>query len=182
MKTSNRLLGYLFIVGAMLFLTACPKTKNSANTSSNTSCTVRSDGSVRNQNGDLCTSGSAVCPNTGYYRDEDGYNQQCNPGERIYLNYNYPYSTNPTQYTDGCRQWTQMYNALYIPMLLNGDYVCVDYEWLNQYSMGSSYYNNYEYYYQYPPYNWSNAHKCGNPIQIDYNHSTQKICFENDDD
>lgn len=181
MKTSNRLLSYLFILGATLLLTACPKTKNSAATTSNTSCTVRADGSVRNGNGDVCTTGSAVCPSSGYYRDESGYNQQCNPGERIYLNYGYPYASNPTQYTDGCRQWTEMYGALYIPMLLNGNqYVCVDYEWLNQYALGSYYYNNSEYYYQYPPYQWSNAHKCGKPVKISYNSSTQKICFTND--
>jgi len=179
MKPYKQMVGLFLAIFAVSTLAGCSKTKNSGATAkTSTSCTVRSDGTIRNGSGTLCTTGTATCPSRGFYLDSQNREVSCEPGERIYLNEDYPYGNGSSGNYNGCRKWTQQYNVLYIPMLLDDELVCVNYEWLNSYSMGTSYYNDYEYYYQFPPYSGgSHGSKCKRSREAEYEREFIKICF-----
>ena len=164
-------------VYAAIALSACGKTSNNGTAASTppttSTCTLQTDGSYRNGSGALCSSGSFTCPASGQYTDSTG-NHTCTPGQTVNVNNNYPYPNNPST---GCDYWTQYYGQLYIPMLLNGSYVCANYLWLNSYSYGTPYYDNPNYWYQYPPYSQQGSSSCNTAVALSYGNFSGAVCF-----
>ena len=183
MKPLNALGTFALAAYAAVALSACGKTSNStaASTPATSTCTAAADGTLRDQNGRLCSTatGTSTCPAAGYYTNSYGQTVQCVPGQAINNGAptGYPYPTNPTQNTDGCSYWTQYYQTPYVPMILNGQYMCVNYNYINGYAAGSSYYNNYDYYYQYPPYSSSGGSSCDKSVAISYGSFSGAVCF-----
>ena len=182
MKPLNKIGLIALAAYGVLALSACGKTSNSSAASTPAStCTTAADGTLRDQYGRLCNSAAATstCPAAGYYTNSYGQTVACTPGQTInnYPPNGYPYPTNPTGYTDGCSYWTQYYQTPYVPMILQGQYVCVNYQWLNSYAAGSSYYNNYDYYYYYPPYSQGNGGGCDKAVAISYGSFSGAVCF-----
>ncbi len=178
MSQSKNVLKVMLALVSVVAMSGCGKTKNSGTAkTSSSACTVKSDGTIRRADGTLCTSGSAVCPSRGWYLDEDDRRRSCEPGERININDDYPYSHSDED-LDGCRMWTEQYDVLYVPMLLDGQLVCANYEWLSQYAGGSSYYNNFDDYYSRPPYGFSgDGGSCKKGVKLKYEDNYFRVCF-----
>jgi hypothetical protein len=174
MKAFNKLAMTVMAAYTVVALTACPGTNNGTNNASTPASptTCPANGYYTGVNGQqiMCTPGqvinpnNSVCPTSGYYV-LNGQNVACTPGQIIpTTTYNpptgYPYQPSPQQ---GCSGYYAIYGSIYVPMYLQGQLVCVNYDYLlsqlqlsaqwNSYYM-SSYYYQYEedYYYQYPPY------------------------------
>ncbi len=117
-----------------------------------------------------------AAPNN-YYTNQFGQLVQCTPGTTVTVNNQtwyypgqYPYGQLIGQ---GCDTWNQQYwhlGAFYVPMYFQGQLQCVNIGYgginIDQYTYGTPYYRNYDYYYYYPPY-VDNGGYCGNSIFID---------------
>jgi hypothetical protein len=183
MKTINKSLALAALAYAIIALGACSKTGNSgssgttASTPPNTStCSVNSSGQVVNGSGAVCTTGTFTCPAQGFYTDQYNNHINCTAGQVVTLNYTGGGTCNNPPPGSGCEYYSQCYNSLYVPMLLNNKMVCVNYDWLNQYTYGSQYFDDYNQYYNNPPYNGGG---CGFSAYLDVGPFSGEICFGN---
>ncbi|MGE4130852.1 MAG: hypothetical protein AB7F86_04405 [Bdellovibrionales bacterium] len=173
-------------------LSACNKKKNgsSGGTAAATpasSCTWNGFSWV-NQSNQPCTPTATTftCPAQGYYTNTSNQQVACTPGQQVTgFNYsgNYPYNPNPYNQTAICDQYTQQYGVQYVPVYstqppYQNQYICVRYDVINQYAYGTPYYNNVDYYYGYPVYNYS-GNSCGSNFFIDLGFGGFNWCFGN---
>jgi hypothetical protein len=157
------------VVAVMAFgLGACGKKNNgSAAAAPVGSCTYNGYQYV-DANGAQCSAtGQTLCPANGMWVNQLGQQQACTPGQYInsYPNpggYPWQYTPNPAT-ASNCQIYTMQYGVPYVPMVLQGQFVCVRYDLLQQqqnysYNNFGSYYDyGYDYYYAYPPYSCSNG-------------------------
>lgn len=107
------------------------------------------------------STGNQVCPPApnNYYTTPQQQVVQCTPGTAIpagsYLGqYNYGQYQNQGY---GCDAYYYQYGIQYVPVIINNQLQCMRIDLINQYSQGTPYYDNYDYYYQYPPYAYDNG-------------------------
>ncbi|HMN69329.1 MAG TPA: hypothetical protein PKC28_12380 [Bdellovibrionales bacterium] len=178
MKSINVLAKVALVAFLAAGLTACGKKKNgssgtTATTPATTTCTVNQYGTYVDQNGNPCTptaNGNGtpqVCPSNGQYQNQYGQWQYCTPGQTIYPQpgNGYPYPQYP-QGGSGCEYGLQQYGVPYVPVIIQGQYLCLRYDLLQQYTQGTYYQDyGYEYYYAYPPYSGS---QCNTNVSLGY--------------
>lgn len=143
-------------------LGACSKKKNGSVAATPAStCTANAYGQYVNSLGQQCSAtGQTLCPATGVYQtyvNGQVVQQQCTPNQ--YINsypyqgqYPWQYTTNPMQFS-GCQKHTYDWGVPYVPVNLGGQYYCLRYDLMQQYTQ-NTYYGSYgyDYYYAYPPY------------------------------
>jgi hypothetical protein len=169
MKLTNTLATIMLTAFLAVGLSACGKKKNSSNNNAATpgsACVMNpQNGQWTNSAGQYCnpnaTQGTITCPANGIYTNQYGQQQACTPGQVVNTGgtgYYYPGQYQYTNYMNqyGCDGYYYQYGVQYVPVILSGQLQCMRYDLLNQYSQGTPYYNNYDYYYAYPPYQTTN--------------------------
>ncbi len=182
MKAVNYIANAALIVLAAMALSACGKKSNGSAAAAAGACNYNGYTYV-NAIGQPCSAtGQTLCPANGVYVNQMGQQQACTPGQYL-LPTNPGY---PTQYQYGqvprtsCQQYAIQYGIPYVPMILQGQYVCVRYDLLQQqqnyssYNYGDYYDYGYDYYYAYPPYSGSG---CGTSIDFGGSWGSIGICF-----
>jgi len=179
MKSFNFVATLTLATITVALLSACGAKKNGSSNKIG-ACTMNAYGQMTYANGQPCTSGTMICPTTGYYQTPYGQMQQCVPGQYVnngtYPQYpgQYPYNPYPQQ-GQGCMQWTYTYGVQYVPVMMNGTYQCVRYDLVNQYAYNTPYYNNYDYYYAYPPYTGGG---CNNMVAFGGSYGSVGVCWQ----
>lgn len=184
MKAVNYIAKAAVVAIMAMGLGACGKKNNGSAAAPAGSCTYNGINYV-DANGALCSqTGQTLCPATGVWVNQYGQQQACTPGQYINsypTNPNYPWNYTPNPATaSNCQVYTMQYGVPYVPMVLQGQFVCVRYDLLQQqqnYSYGNfgNYYNyGYDYYYAYPPYSGSG---CGTSISFGGSWGDIGICF-----
>jgi hypothetical protein len=174
----------------VLSLGACGKKKNGSTASAATpgSACVNNNGTFwTNSQGQICTPGaqSITCPANGIYTNSQGQVLSCTPGQQVNtggFGYggNYPYQVNPYNQTVSCEQYYYQYGVQYVPIYSTqqpyvNQYVCVRYDLVNGYANNTSYFNNYDMFYYYPPYTGSN---CGSSaVSVNLGWFSGSLCF-----
>ncbi len=195
MKHTNALAALAFATYVVIALSACSQTKDNtvASTPAETCAYNPQYGTYTYPSGAQCSvSGTgSTCTAQGYYAGPNGQQVACTPGQGYYPPpTGYPYQANPQQ---SCQGWSQVYpGAIYVPMILNGQMVCVNYATLTQSIPASSGYYSSEYatygagyYYSYPPYGYSSGYGggggggggCGTSIAIAVEGFAGAACF-----
>ena len=180
MKPMNAIYTMAFAAISLLMLNACSGTSNSSTPAASAySCTQNGNGVWVDQNGNACNPGTTgatiTCPSTGYYTASTGQNVACTPGATVVTSgygTGYGYGA-PTGYgygsspSTGCTTYYAIYGQLYVPMYLNGQLVCANYNDLIASMQSNNYYSSYfpstpyyqggdqqyqlQYMYEYPP-------------------------------
>lgn len=192
MRPLNTLATITLAAFMVVALGACGKKKNGSSGSTaaatpGSTCTNYNPltGQYTNAQGQICTPGAQsqqVCPAApnNYVTMPNGQIQPCTPGQMVNTGgvYTYPgqYPYNPYQ-NSGCDQYYYYYGIQYVPVNLNGTLQCVRIDVLNQYAQGTPYYNNYDYYYAYPPYSYGGSGYCGTQVYVAISGFAGAVCF-----
>lgn len=193
MRPLNTLATISLAAFMVVALGACGKKKNGSSSTTvaatpASTCVNRNPytGQYTDAAGNICNpagAGTQVCPAApnNYITLPNGQTQVCTPGQVVNTGggiYTYPgqYPYNPYQ-TSGCDQWYQVYGIQYVPVNLNGTLQCVRIDVLNQYTQGTSYYDNYAYYYAYPPYSYGGSGYCGTQVYVNLGSFAGGVCF-----
>ncbi len=181
MKPLNGLKTIALAAYVMVILSACGKTSNSSAPNASTpasTCTASADGTLRDSQGRLCNNAAntSTCPTTGYYVNSMGQQITCIAGQPINNGgpNGYPYPNNPNQ--TGCEYLEMQWHIPYVPIIWNGQYMCMRYDVANQYASGTQYYNNYDQYWQYPPYQ-NNGGGCNKAVAVSFEGFSGALCF-----
>jgi len=191
MKALKQMVTWTTAVVVVIVLSACSKTSNngssapvastptSTTTTTTYTCTLV-NGQEVDQNGNACQ----VCPTTGTYTtviNGQTVQQPCTPGQYVAP---YPYGQT-AQTGGGCAWanqyyavWLQQHGATYIPMILQGQYVCVNTYYLTWSQDAYNQYYSYQNYYQdYPPYSDDDGYGCNLSFGISYDNFSGSVCF-----
>jgi hypothetical protein len=188
MRSLNLLAKVALTAALVAGLTACGKKKNGSKASTPGSSCSWNGAQQRylDQNGNICNPGTGnnVCPQNGQYQNQYGQWASCVPGSNINGGYNppgnYPYDPYPNQYTSGCSQYYYQYGVPYVPMIYQGQYVCVRYDLVQGYGYDTSYDDyGYNYWYAYPPYDSGGGGCGGSNVWIDLGSIGGNFCFGN---
>lgn len=194
MRPLNTLVTTLLAAFVVVSLGACGKKKTSSSggtaaATPGSACTYNIlTGQYTNAQGQMCTpgaTGTQTCPAApnNYVTMPNGQVQVCTPGQVVntggVYTYpgQYPYNPYPNSQTSGCDQYYYYYGIQYVPVVLSGQLQCVRIDVLNQYAQGTPYYNNYDYYYAYPPYSYSGSGWCGSQVAVSFGGFSGSICF-----
>ena len=169
---------------------ACGKKKNGSSAAAaatpGSACVFNAQlGTYTNSAGQYCNPNATqqTCPAApnNYFTNAQGQIQTCTPGQQVGTagQYNYPgqYQYPGYQNQTGCDQYYYQYGIQYVPVVLNGQLQCLRSDLLNQYAQGTNYYNNYDYYYAYPPYEYTGSGYCGSQVAVSFSGFTGSICF-----
>jgi hypothetical protein len=177
------------VVAVLAFgLGACGKKNNGSAAAPAGSCTYNGYTYIDATTGAQCspTATQNICPANGItvtYINGQVVQQPCTPGQYVSVyptNPNYPWNNVPTTGAGTCQQYTMQYGVPYVPMVLQGQFVCVRYDLIQQqsnynpYYFGDYYDYGYDYYYAYPPYSGSG---CGTSIDFGGSWGSIGICF-----
>jgi hypothetical protein len=189
MKLTNTLATIALAAFMVVGLSACGKKKNGSNNAATpgSACIFNAQtGTYTNTAGQYCNPNATqtTCPATGVYTTPYGYQQSCTPGQVInntqYGNgYVYPgqYQYPNYQNQSGCDSYYYQYGIQYVPVVLNNQLQCMRIDLLNQYTQGTQYYNNYDYYYAYPPYQYQQGSYCGTQVAVSFSGFSGAMCF-----
>lgn len=193
MRPLNTLATTLLAAFLVVSLGACGKKKTSSSggtaaATPGSACTNYNPltGQWTNSAGQICTptggNATQVCPAApNNFVMVGGMQQWCTPGQTVATGYNYPgqypYTPYPNSQTSGCDQYYYYYGIQYVPVILSGQLQCVRIDVLNQYAQGTPYYNNYDYYYAYPPYSYGGSGYCGTQVGVSFGGFSGSICF-----
>lgn len=186
MRPLNTLASIALATFLVVGLSACGKKKNGSSGGSaatpGSACVWNAQlNTYTNSAGQLCTptNQTIICPATGIYTNQQGQQLTCTPGQQVNVggygypgNYQYPNYQNQT----GCDQYYYQYGIQYVPVVLGGQLQCMRIDLVNQGAQGSSYYNNYDYYFAYPPYEYNPAYQS---CSFGFAFSGFSLCFGN---
>lgn len=185
MKLTNTLATILLAAVMVVGLGACGKKKNGSNAASTpgSACVFNAQtGTYTNSAGQLCNPNATqtTCPASGVITNQYGQQQVCTPGQVVNTGgYGYPgqyqYPGYQNQY--GCDGYYYQYGIQYVPVVLNNQLQCMRIDLVNQYAYGTSYYNNYDYYYAYPPYSYGGSGYCGTQVAVSFSGFSGSMCF-----
>lgn len=186
---NNKLLTTVLAAFVVVSLGACGKKKNGSTSAAATpgsACVFNANlGTYTNQQGQYCNPSATqtTCPAApnNYYTTATGQIQTCTPGQVVNTGtngYTYPGQYQYTNYQNqtGCDQYYYQYGIQYVPVVLGGQLQCLRADLLNQYAGGTSYYNNYDYYYAYPPYEYTGGY-CGTQVAVSFSGFSGSLCF-----
>lgn len=189
MKAVNNI-AKVAVVAVMAFgLIACGK-KNNGSAAVAPAATCNYNGvSYVDALGQPCSqTGQTLCPATGVWINQLGQQQACTPGQYISQFPNpggYPWNYQQNQGISSCQQATATWGIPYVPMILQGQYVCVRYDLLQTQMANYGYTGNYasygyDYYYAYPPYDNSYGYYgggCSTSFFFDFGGFGGDICL-----
>lgn len=141
----NRLLKLALLASIVQVLTACPGKDGDGN--GNRDAFVTSANSCLNY---------IYNQQYGYYMDNQGRRVNCNQGYFNGQNNNFMpyYNYNGSQYQNGCSSWSMYFpSAYYVPILVGGQYMCVNSSYYSSVPGFNNYYAGYNY--AYPTYAYS---------------------------
>jgi len=182
----NTLASITLIAVLAVGLSACGKKKNGSSGSAATpgsACIFNPNtGIYTNTAGQVCNPNAQqiTCPANGIYTNNQGQQIACTPGQVVNTGgYNYPggYQYPGYQNQSGCDQYYYQYGIQYVPVVLGGQLQCMRIDLINQYSQGTGYYNNYDYYYAYPPYEYTGSGYCGTQVAVNFGGFSGAMCF-----
>lgn len=161
MRPLNTMATAALAIVAVLALGACQKKKTSsaASTPAASACVYNPTYGTYTLAGTAtpCTPGQTnnlVCPPApnNYYTTVTGQVQTCTPGQALPAgSYAGQYNYNQYQNQYGCDAYYYQYGIQYVPVVIQGQLQCMRSDLINQYAYGTPYYDNYDYYYAYPP-------------------------------
>lgn len=162
MRPLNTMATAALAIVAVLALGACQKKKTSsaASTPAASACVYNPTYGTYTLAGTAtpCTPGqnnNLVCPAApnNYYTTNTGVIQTCTPGQVL------PAGSYPGQYSNlgqnqtlgyGCDSYYFQYGIEYVPVVISGNLQCMRIDLVDQYTYGTGYYGNYNYYRDYP--------------------------------
>ena len=185
---ATTLLATILVVG----LSACGKKKNGSATPAAAAATPGSACIFNPQIGQYTTTAGLPCnPNAtqttcpaapnNFFTNQMGQVQTCTPGQVVSngggYSYGGQYPNTGNQNQTGCDAYYYQYGVQYVPVVLSGQLQCVRIDLVNQYAQGTSYYNNQDYYYAYPPYEYTGSGYCGSQVAVNFGGFSGSMCF-----